>query len=245
MSHPNQLITITLLILCLAACGSSDKNEAGAQSASALSDAARFDKDIRNNACELLTAEIVGATFDIPVDKLRQMKIAGCRYDWENDNEVLETGIFMIRAHKSEQSAAVWFGNATKSRTAEEMKADMEEVAKRIEATKSLDTEAKKSMAKGMLGAAGSKAVKFEDVAGVGEEARVNQGGTVYVRVDNLTFMVSAYKGSKAPPPDLAGVDIKQMAAVAMKSADQWASETAPQRKKDGAQLAKAIVAEL
>jgi hypothetical protein len=245
MPHPNQLITITLLILGLAACGSSDKNEAGAQPAAALSDAARFDKDIRKNACELLTAEIVGATFDIPADKLRQMKIAGCRYDWDDDNEVLETGISMIRAHKSEQSAALWFGNATKSRTAEEMKAEMEKVAKRIEATESLDTKAKKSMAKGMLAAVGSKAVNFEDIVGVGEEARVSQDGTVYVRVDNLTFMVSAYKGIKAPPLDLAGVDIKQMAAVAMKSADQWASETAPQRKKDGAQLAKAIVAEL
>lgn len=245
MNHPFQLFAVIFLVLGLAACGGSDDNEAGGASSAALSDQARFDSDIRNNGCELLTAAMVSATFDVPADDLKPMKIMGCRYGWENDSQTIETGIAMIRAHKSEQSAAQWFGNATRSRTAEEMNAQMEEVAQRMESSEALDTKAKKAMAQGILSGAGSKAVNFENVAGVGDEARVNDGGTVYVRVNNLTFMVTAYKGPEAPPLDLQGVDLKQMAAVAGESARQWAIKTAPQRKKDGAQLARAIVAEL
>lgn len=242
MAHPYQLIIIIFLVLGLAACG--DSGNGDAESASALSDEARFDGDIRKNGCMLLTAKLVSAVFDVPADKLRQMKIMGCRYDWGHEKEVVEAGISVILAHKSEESAARWFGNATKSRTAEEMKAEMDKVTKRIDAKAKLDTKAK-SMAKGILGAVGSKAVNFEDIAGVGEEARVNDEGNVYVRVDNLTFIVSAYKGAKAPPPDLKGIDLKQMAVVAKESAYQWASETVPQRKKDGTRLARAIVAGL
>ena len=242
MSHPYQLIVIIFLVFGLATCG--DSGSGDAESTSALSDEARFDKDIRKNGCMLLTAKIVSATFDVPADKLRQMKIMGCRYSWGHENEVVEAGLSMIRAHKSEESAARWFGNATKSKTAEEMKAEMDKVTKRMDAKAKLDTKAK-SMAKGILGAVGSKAVNFEDIAGVGEEARVNDDGNVFVRVDNLTFIVSAYKGAKAPPPDLKGVDLKQMVAVATENANQWTRETAPQRKKDGTRLARAIVAGL
>lgn len=63
--------------------------------------------------------------------------------------------------------------------------------------------------------------------------------------MDNFTFIVSAYKGAKAPPPDLTGVDLKQMVAVATENVKQWTKKTAPQRKKDGTRLARAIVAGL
>jgi hypothetical protein len=64
----------------------------------------------------------------------------------------------------------------------------------------------------------------------------------VYVRVDNLTFMVSAYQGAKAPPPDFQGADPQQMVTIAKENAAQWAIETAPQRRADGVRLAGAIV---
>ena len=227
MSYPYRLIIIIFLVLGLPA--------------SALSGEVRFDRDIRKKGCMLLTTKLVSATFDVPADTLKQMKIMGCLYTGSHENEIVEARISMIRAHKSEESAARWFGNATKSKTAIQMKAEMDKVATRLDAKAELDTNAK-SMAKGILGLVGGKAVNFEDVAGVGEEARVNNEGDVHVRVDNLTFIVSAYKGAKAPSLDLKGVDLKQMAAVAKESANQWASKTAPQRKKDGMRLAKAIV---
>jgi hypothetical protein len=254
MKHILKPVIAVLMALALAACGDTGKdgdNNSGvdateqAPAAAPLSDEARFDGDMSRQGCELLTPDMVADTFDVPADELKQMKVMGCRYNRDNDRETLEAAISMIRAHKSEAGAAQWFGNATRSRTAEEMKAEMDKVAERMNQSAALDTDAKKTAAQGVMDAVGSKAVTFEDVPGVGDEARVHDEGTVYVRVDNLTFMVSAYHGPKPPPPDLEGVDLQQMANVAMESAAAWAAETAPQRKSDSARLAGAIVESL
>lgn len=235
---------ITLLIaLVLAACGdSASDGSTQAAADTALSDEARFDDDMSKRGCELLTPAMVADTFDVPVDTLNQMKIMGCRYNWSNDEMTLDAAISMIRAHNSEAGAAEWFTSATRSRTAEEMQAEIDKVAERMNQTGELDTDAKKSAAQGIMQAVGSKAVTFEDVSGVGEEARVHDEGTVYVRVDNLTFMVSAYYGPTAPPPDFEGANLQQMAEIGKAHAAKWAAETAPQRKADSARLAGAIV---
>lgn len=250
MSRPYLPIITLALVAVLAACEGSSSGETEASTSAALSDAARFNKDFRKKGCELLTAKLAGEIFGVPTAQLRQMKIMGCRYHWKSDSETLEAAISMIQAHKSEAAAARWFANATKSRTAEEMKATMEKVAEKVEKKADLDTQ-KKSVAKGLLATIASDAVNFEDITGIGEEARITGEGNIYVRVDNLTFIVSAYKGAKAPPPDLTlptdgkSIDLKKITEESQIHAAQWARETAPQRKKDGSKLAKAIVARL
>jgi hypothetical protein len=239
-------ITLMLVVLGLAACqdsGSDDNVQAA--SGSAPSTAARFDREMSKRGCELLSAELVAATFDVSADALRQFKVMGCRYSWEDDEQTLEAGLSMLQVSASEAGAAEWFATATRSRSAEEMKAEMDKVAGQLDESEQLDTDLKKSTAKSVLQAVDTKAVSFEDVADVGDEARVSDEGTVYVRVDNLTFMVSAYKGAKAPPPDFQGADLKQMAVIAQEHADRWALETASQRKADGIRLAGAIVDKL
>lgn len=250
MKHSPKVNILLLLVLGLglglAACqdpGSDGDVQAAADSA--LSDSARFDTDMRKKGCELLSAELVAATFDVPADALTQFKIMGCQYSWDGDEETLEASISMLQAHDREAGAASWFATATRNRTAEEMQAEMDQVAGQLDESEQLDTELKKSTANDLLKTVGSKAVTFEDVAGVGDEARVSDDGTVYVRVDNLTFMVSAYKGPAAPPPDFQGADLQQMATIGKEHAAQWAIETAPQRKADGIRLAGAIVAAL
>lgn len=242
MSHVLQLIILSALILGVAACKDSNGGDVQAGSDTPLASVAKFDKEMSKAGCELLSPELVSATFDVPAEALMQMKIMGCRYSWESDTETLEGGISMIRVYKDGAAAAQWFAKATSNKTAEEMKAEMEEISKRMDQSEELDTNLQKSTAKNILASIGSKAVSFEDVADVGDKARISDEGTVYVLVGNLTFMVSAYKGAKAPPVDLKGVEINQMAKVAQDHAAQWTIETAPQRKKDGAQLAKAIV---
>lgn len=244
MRHSPRLIILMFLVLGLTACqdSGSDGDDAQAAADAAASDSARFGKEMSKKGCELLSPELVAATFDVPADELRQIKIMGCAYSWEGNEQTLEAGISMIRAYGREAGAASWFATATRSRTAEEMQAEMDKVAERLDESEQLDTELKKSTAKDLLKMAGSEAVTFEDVAGVGDEARVSDDGTVYVRVDNLTFMVNAYKGPTAPPPDLQGASLEQMAAIAQENAAQWAIESAPQRKTDGIRLAGAIV---
>lgn len=246
MKHSSTLMVLAGLLLGLAACqDSGSDDELQAASDPAQSAVARFDREVSKKGCELLSAELVAATFAVPAGALTQFKIMGCRYSWEGDEQTLDAGISMIRAYDREAGAASWFATATRSRSAEEMKAEMDQVAGRLDESEQLDTELKKSTAKSLLNRVDAKAVTFEDVAGVGDEARVSDDGTVYVRVDNLTFMVSAYKGPTAPPPDFQGADLQQMAAIAKENAAQWAIETAPQRKADSVRLAAAIVESL
>ena len=243
-------LLIAVVFLCSCSDSSESQSDSGGDDVQTASDsplttAAKFDKEMSKAGCELLSPALVSATFDVPAEALRQMKIMGCRYSWESDTETLEGGISMIRVYKSGAAAAQWFAKATKNKTAEEMQAEMEEISRRLEQSEELETNLQKSVAKSMLASVGSKAVNFEDVADVGDEARINEEGTVYVHVGNMTFMVSAYKGAKAPPVELQGVDMKQWGKVAQEHAAQWTIETASQRKRDGTLLAKAIVDEL
>ena len=247
MSHSRYLIIITCLVLGLAGCGDKGSSEAQAATESSLSTVAKFDRDMSKKGCELLSAKLVSATFNVPADTLTQRKIMGCRYDWNNDTDMLNAALSMIRAHDSEAVAAQWFANATTNRTAEQMAAEMGKISGQLDQQKELDTDVKKSTAKNLLAMVETKAINFDDVAGVGDEARISDEGTLFVRVDNLTFMVSAYKGPREPKPDLTdlGADIKKIAARVNASKAKWISETLPQRKTDATRLAKGIVAEL
>lgn len=243
----HSLVILALLVLGPAACQDAGSGEGPAGAGPSPSDAARFDRDMSKKGCELLSAELVSATFKVPADTLTQRKIMGCRYDWKNNTDTVEAAISMIRAHGSELAAAQWFANATSNRTAEEMKAEMDKLSGQLDKQKELDTAVKKSTAKNLLATVGSKAINFDDVAGVGNEARISNEGTLFVRVDNLTFMVSAYQGAIAPKPDLTdlGADVKQIAARVNESNATWISETLPKRRTDATRLAKGIVAKL
>ena len=133
------LLSVTLIT----ACGSEDTavESSAAESSAAepaassaveapvakeLSDAARFDKDIRKQACDILTAERVSDLFGVPAADMMQMRVMGCMYTWDKDGEMLEAKLTLLRAHKSEKSAAQWFQNATRNLTAEEAQAQVD-----------------------------------------------------------------------------------------------------------------------
>jgi hypothetical protein len=245
MKNTLQLIVLAYLIMGLTACQESGVETMEATPKASSAAKAQFGEDFSKKGCEILTAELVATTFDVAADALSQMQMLGCRYDWQGEDQILEASISMLRVHDTEAAAAGWFASATKNRTAEEMQAQLDRVAEQLEASEQLDTAVEKSMAKSVLSAMGTKAVHFDDLPGVGNEARVNDDGSVYVRVRNLTFTVSAYKGAPAPPADFKGVDLQQMAEVAKQAAAEWAAATAPQRRSDGERLARAIAEEL
>ena len=58
--------------------------------------------------------------------------------------------------------------SATRNKTAEAMKAEMEEISRRLDQSEDLETNLQKSTAKDLLASVGNKAVNFEDVADVG-----------------------------------------------------------------------------
>ncbi|MBT8495199.1 MAG: hypothetical protein KJO07_19290, partial [Deltaproteobacteria bacterium] len=180
-----------------------------------LSDEARFGKDMRKKGCELLTPKLVADTFGVPEAELKQHKIMGCLYRWDKGDQTLEAQLTMLRAHKSERRAARWFGNATKDLTKEEMAAQMQMVKKRVKKRKEIDTKLKKDTADKMVDVATDMlgdGVSYEDVAGIGDQARINtRDGTLWVRVANLTFTVAGYKGKKMEDPKYSPADMRNI----------------------------------
>lgn len=206
---------------------------------------ARFDRDIRKKGCELLTAELVSATFDIPVSELKQTKVLGCLYTWKIDAKEVKAHLSMIRAHKSENRAIKWFGNATKDKSEAEAEAEMATLRENIKKSDKIDAKVNAKQIDSILSMVSVKAVSFEQIDGIGDEARASEDGAIYVRVSNLTFNVSAYKGASEPKIDFKGLNLKQVTEASKKHGADWSQKTAPQRKMNSIALAKVILAEL
>lgn len=264
-------IVLSGLMLSLPACDSGKEEQAPESASSAekaieeiddhvakevakeLSDEARFAKDMRKKGCELLTPKLVAETFGVPEGELQQTKIMGCIYNWTADGETVEANITLLRAHKSEKLAAQWLENATQTLTKEQMAAQMQEVKGKVKEREEVDTKLKKETADTLMNVATDmlpdEGVSYEDVDGVGDQARINTGdGTLSVRVDNLTFNVSAFKGKEMEQPEYTAADmknIKKVTAMAKQAQQTWLKENVDQRRADGIKLAKLIVANL
>jgi hypothetical protein len=264
----SRLYAFPALLLCVAfttACDSGDSSAAAPAAESskaaattapverALSDAARFDKDIRKQACDILTTERVSELFAVPAGELRQMKIMGCMYTWDKDGEMLEAKLTMLRAHKSEKSAAQWFKKATRNLTAEEAQAQVDMVFDKVKKKAEEDGlnagvsgEQVDTVAKGSSALVGEDGFQYEDLPGIGSEARISlEDGSIWLRVDNLTFMVGAYKGPEQAELEFNTTDLKEYARIAQEAQRAFVKETFNQRKEDALKVAELVIDEL
>lgn len=249
MKRTLSLLFLTPVIFGLAACGDSQSNSAGTKEASVASSSTssatgRFSQ-FNGKGCDVLTADMVGTIFDMPADNFKQTKVLGCIYTWKNETDQANGRISMLRVHKNTAQAVAWFSRATANRSVEEMQAEMDKVSNRLQESDQLDTDVQKSAAKAMLSAIGAEAVKFEEVSGVGDEARSSGDGSIYVRVDNLTFVASGYKGVNEPDMNFSGMAMQEILKASKEHSKAWAAQTLDQRTKDGVRIASAIVAKL
>lgn len=221
-------------------------DKAGAEAgAAALFDAE--DKSIRKRACEFLTPEMVAKNLDVPADGLKQMKIMGCIYSWGEDGQTAEARLSMIQVHKTLEGAKRWYENATASKSEEEAAADLDQVKKKLDDRKELDTKLEKktanSMADMMKMATPKGGIKFEDVPGVGDQARQsNSDGGLWIRLGNLTFNLAAYKGPEKPKLEFDPKDLKGIAKKSIESQNAWIADTLEQRRADALKLAPAVL---
>lgn len=205
------------------------------------------DKELRKRACEFMTKDMVAGLFGVPAAELQQMSIMGCMYMWKKNGQVLDAKLMSIRVHKSAQMAATWFKNATANKTKAQLDAEMDSVKAKVQKQKELDTELKKKTAANLTDVAKmgmpDEGVSYQNVPGIGDEARVsNADGAVWVRLRNMTFHVSAFKGPEQPRPEFDPKNIKGIAKAAMESQKKWMKDTLEQRKKDAMKLAPLVV---
>lgn len=233
--------------------GAAEAGEKVAKVEKELSDEARFDKEMGKKGCDLLTAKMVADTFGVPEAEVEQFKMMGCIYNWKGDDEIVEANITLLRAHKSEKAAAKWITNATRSQTKEEISAQLEKVREGVKDSDEVNTKLEEKTADQLMDVANDmlpdEGVSYEDVDGVGDEARVNVGdGTIWVRVDNLTFNVVGYKGPPQKELDLSPADmkdLKKVTAMAKEAQQAWLAEVADDRRAGGEKLGKVIVENL
>ncbi len=236
----------TIFSLTLSSCGGSENDSQNSEASPVKSQGAQFTKEM-DKGCDLLTAKLVASTFGVSAESLKQTKVLGCIYTGGDDTANLQAHLMKPRVHKDTAAAVEWFAKITKNRSAEEVKAEIDMVAKRLEEREELNTTAKKLVGKMFLNSAGSKAVTYEDVANVGDEARSGEDGSLWVRVSNVTFNLSAYHGPAKPEPSMAeltGLNVKEMIEAGNKHEQEWNTKSAPQRTKDSTKLARALIAE-
>jgi hypothetical protein len=246
----------------LAACGGAETaggdavpgSEGRVASAAASGAAATFDQSMSSKGCELLTPELVSTTFDAPPDKLRQIKVAGCIYTWTSDERVVEARISLLMVHASGAAATRWFENATRDMSAEQAKQQLDQAVGAVK-DKAAAGEAGRGVSPSavdtVMGGAVADGSRYGDIEGLGDEARVNlDNGSLWIRVNNLTFSVAAYNGPPNPPAtraaiDIKNIDVKKIAADAKASENAWLAQTFDERKRDAQTLARAIIARL
>jgi hypothetical protein len=246
----HRIVTALLLTALHLACtpaAADGKNAATANAAPGKeSGAARFDKELRKRACELLTPKMVASTFGVPEAEIKQIKMGGCRYSWKSDDQILEAAITSISVQRSAAESSTRFKNATKGMSPAEVSAAMAGINAEASKSGKLDTAAKQdaaaAMGAGMMGEVGGGGIQFRDVAGVGDEARVNiNDGTVWFRVDNMMAAVEAYHGPKMPRSTSTGDPVGMLAAIQGQAA-AWQKSTLPKREQQSLALAKVVV---
>ena len=231
--------------------GSKTKPEAGekAQAEDPAATAKTFEEGLKKRACELLTADMVSTALEVPAGDLKQMKVLGCSYEWQDEAREVDAALRFVRVYDDAEKAAQWFSNMTKDQSPEELKAAMEQVTQKAKENGKLEGAGKEKAAEAIGSALTNsmpEGVSYEDVPGVGDEARASkQNGDLYVRVGNATFTISAYAGKLYVPPPLDPNDLKAAAKAQQKAAVAWEKETAPQRKEAAVKLAKLVVAGL
>ena len=89
----------------------------------------------------------------------------------------------------------------------------------------------------------GEDGFQYEDLPGIGSEARISlEDGSIWLRVDNLTFTVGAYKGPEQPQPELNTTDLKEFARIAQEAQRAFVKETFEKRKQDALRVAEVVI---
>lgn len=256
VSRPAASYAILALVpaLMLAGCGGSEGTDASspatatsqAASDSRVADSANVDASLEDNPCKLLTADLVASVFEVPAAELEQgtTMSSTCTYTRESGDQELKASVDVDGVHDDAETASSRFRSVTAGMSGADLDRTMDGIKKEAARESGVDG----ATADAVVGAAaggsksGSKGIQFEDVAGVGDEARMALtvgAGDLYVRVGNLNFTVSAYSGPGMTMP----TEMKPGSILAASRA--WQKDTLPQRKEDAIKLGKAVAASL
>lgn len=241
--------------LLLAACGGDGDGATSSQSSPAsqvasdkpVTDSVHVDAALEKNPCELAPADMVADLFEVPAADLERESSmsSACVYSWENDDETerLDVEVKVSDVDENAERAASNFRSVTRGMSGADVDRAMAGVKEKAASEGKLDTAGKRKAADAIVGnTSGSAGIQFEDVEGVGDEARFALtvgAGDLHVRAGNLYFTASAYSGPGMEMPE------KLTGGSIMAADKQWRQDTMPQRKDAAIKLAQAVVQSL
>lgn len=202
---------------------------------STLANSAPFDTSIGDRPCEIVTAQMVATTFDIPEKNLQQSKPMEhwCSYDMEKDGKTVSVS-FQVIAFETKKDAAESFRDSTRSMSAQEMTEKLKALGVEFDES---DIQFARDLG---LSDPRPTGVQFEDVDGIADKARfLTSEGSLYLLQDNLQIMLSAFYGPDMTIPDEITFEAIQKATSA------WKEDTMDERKKQTITLAKTALAAL
>lgn len=215
-----------LLVVELCACGkdqsskSGDKSEQAAAAGNGEATAAggageeasskTFDADLKKKPCQLLKPAMVAKVAGVSEGDLKQKEILGiCIYEWGDHGGRVSLG--HIYVSKSAKQARERFENAYREMSGEEVKKTMKQLGDRVKKDDNVPAARADKAAKvgGKMGGFFKGGFHYEDVDGVGDEARfdgtrrendvagrkiVTYDSDLHVLVGNMKFTLT-YKG--------------------------------------------------
>lgn len=205
-----QIGLVAALALALSGCGmepgsdtaATEGNGAGeapaaAETAAAGSDVTEeriFDESVKDPKCELLSREEVAEITGVPADALEEM-LKGCLYTWEDGHGREDGTIYLgsVMVHDNLKRARGYHARFTEDVTSEEVAEGQEQVqgelAEQEAAGEMSETDAAAGSA--LAGAMPEMDFTHRDLEGIGDEAQMDNRGTVYVRLGNVTISFS------------------------------------------------------
>lgn len=188
------LLVAGILAGCGSESGGSDTSGSGTSDVVALEERT-YPEDIGDDKCALLTPGDVAAATGVPESAIEQRRISGCLYSWDGGQDWQEGTLWLssVREYDSIKRAKTWYSRYTEDATVEDMKRAKEEFSKRLEEERAEGevSETESSTASALAGMMPDEAVTHQRFDGIGNEAALNNSGTMYVRVGNVVFKFS------------------------------------------------------
>lgn len=207
----------------------------------AMGSRAMFDAALEDKPCEIVTGQMVATALDVPEDSLEQSHVMAsrCAYEMEGDGKNLNVEV-AVDTFDTDEDAAEYFRNATRSMSADEVAGAMKAITKGGDDSDKPDVDVTKNVTNSITSALAQNGIQFEDVDGIADQARFELGdGTLHLQKGNLRIRLRAFFGPAMPIPD----EITSESMI--KAVSDWQNDTMTERRQQALALAKLVLAGL
>lgn len=187
------LIGAVTAVLLLSGCQSDTAPSPAEGAAARTTDEPIFTEDIEDAKCALLTLKDVTAATGLPPTAIEE-EYAGCFYSWGASSDRPGGSLFLysLRVHDTAERAQRHYARKTEDVTASQISEGKEQVKSELAEQRAEGeiTSSEEETASALTDAMPEMDFKHRALSGIGYEAAMNNRGSVYLRLGNVTIEV-------------------------------------------------------